>query len=1289
MVKRASSYVLLFFTGLLTLLTFLLATPWGTHLTLLGVNQISFISLEYKEGNIVNGVGLEHFSLTLDSATIEISEPTISLKLACLTTYSICVKDISANHLLVKVSSSAEQQTNNPSDEQVYLPFPIKVENLSLENATIKTDAVDILVKKFSTLSKLNNNQFTFTSTHANRIDVILNHSDIEETQAANKWPLASLPKIYLPIYVDISEFSNDVLFLRQEANDAFEHDFSNLTFTGSWVGTEVKVREFSISYPQIGSANLNGQISLVHPYQLNIEANTHIAQLGFWPQLSNSNQILKLKGSFEDLSTQLSSTGSLALNAIGLINLTQDDLPFEINLKSNKLPKHQSYSNAFEMREIDAKAKGTMEKVNFDLNTVFSGFGYQNASLEMNGNIDESSISVKALNLVDETSNGNLSVVGNFNLEDNIKWNVALTANQYKLPDLSKLENIESDAIEQLFQNQDFKTSISRFSGFIEGNINSEGKLNLSSINNNIEEKGQFTPRDIFDNLIIKIPNSHLSGEVAGSTFLVEANVDLQSKGRLSPSHLNLSVDNRRLSLEGYSDKNWHLKLNIDEKDLSFWSPQIKGSLSSKLFVTGAIYQPKIKFNTHLRDLSIDNIQSSEVNFKGEYQPITSNTNSDLVHDFTVLLNTRQIHIDDLLFDDIELNAHGDINKQVINFSNQGVIPSSFSLENQWDATSNVLKAVFHQAQIGYEDISLNHSSTKQLLSVDFNLNNYEVSLSSHCWQGNTGTICFEDLVQKDHKNYTLAADVDLQTQALDHIFVPEDFTFSTGVKGKISVDFNTDGLFEIDSNFDIVNGNVSLHQSNQSEALLNWQNGKLKIQANNHILHTDLSLYKSNETKETDPRVLKFAGQVNLGEPKDISGQIFIDSLTLAPLAIFSHEITTVQAEVSSAIEVSGTLYNPIINGKLQLENGTMKLLRGPLPIENISLIANFNNTKATVDGTFAIEQKKAELKSTVDWSDAFKVNANFITNELPVLYPPNLEAKVSSNINANLENNTLTLSGNLDLLSGNLTLEKLPEDSVDISDDVVFVDNSGVEITQSQKLAIKTDLDISISDKFKLTAQGFEGNLRGNIKVAQMPKQPVQLFGDLTVLNGNYRAFGQHLVVEKGRLDFNGTPDNPLVNLRAIRQIKSESVTAGIEVTGLADNLSITLFSNPSMEQSEILSYIVRGRGLDAETNNNAALAIALGSTLSKAAGFNDRIREMPLLTDISVDAEVDGDQTMATISGYIGDRVYLKYGRGIYEPLDEITVRLYILSQLWLETISGLEDSVDIYYSFDID
>jgi translocation and assembly module TamB len=117
---------------------------------------------------------------------------------------------------------------------------------------------------------------------------------------------------------------------------------------------------------------------------------------------------------------------------------------------------------------------------------------------------------------------------------------------------------------------------------------------------------------------------------------------------------------------------------------------------------------------------------------------------------------------------------------------------------------------------------------------------------------------------------------------------------------------------------------------------------------------------------------------------------------------------------------------------------------------------------------------------------------------------------------------------------------------------------------------------------------------------------------------------------------------------------------------------------------------MSYLVRGRGLDSGADaDDTALALSVGADVVNRSGIVAELNRLPLLSDVSFGASGGEDDTAATVSGYIGNRLYLAYGRGLYEPINELTARLYLQSRLWLEVVSRLENSVDLYYSFDID
>ncbi len=76
-------------------------------------------------------------------------------------------------------------------------------------------------------------------------------------------------------------------------------------------------------------------------------------------------------------------------------------------------------------------------------------------------------------------------------------------------------------------------------------------------------------------------------------------------------------------------------------------------------------------------------------------------------------------------------------------------------------------------------------------------------------------------------------------------------------------------------------------------------------------------------------------------------------------------------------------------------------------------------------------------------------------------------------------------------------------------------------------------------------------------GDLNVVQ-DKQGLGLNGQINIPEGRFHAYGQDLIVRKGELLFSGPPDQPYLNIEAIRNpdATEDDVSAGVRVTGLAD-------------------------------------------------------------------------------------------------------------------------------------
>ena len=255
---------------------------------------------------------------------------------------------------------------------------------------------------------------------------------------------------------------------------------------------------------------------------------------------------------------------------------------------------------------------------------------------------------------------------------------------------------------------------------------------------------------------------------------------------------------------------------------------------------------------------------------------------------------------------------------------------------------------------------------------------------------------------------------------------------------------------------------------------------------------------------------------------------------------------------------------------------------------------------------------------------------------------------------------------VSGEVEVPSANVDLTKLPNGGAAArSPDVVIVDVP--ETGGKAGLPISADVLVKLGDAVKLKGFGLDGQLEGQLAVSDRPGKQTTGRGEIRV-SGTYKAYGQDLKIQSGRLLFAGTAiDNPGLDLRAARELKD--IVAGLRVQGTAQVPVLTVYSEPVMEQSEALSYLITGRSLSSLRSGEGdmvgaaarALGSATGDLLAKSVGAR-----------LGVDAAVADNAALGgaafTVGKFLSPKLYLSYGVGLFTPGEVITLR-YILSKRW--------------------
>jgi len=248
------------------------------------------------------------------------------------------------------------------------------------------------------------------------------------------------------------------------------------------------------------------------------------------------------------------------------------------------------------------------------------------------------------------------------------------------------------------------------------------------------------------------------------------------------------------------------------------------------------------------------------------------------------------------------------------------------------------------------------------------------------------------------------------------------------------------------------------------------------------------------------------------------------------------------------------------------------------------------------------------------------------------------------------------------------------------------------SAADELASAGMAMDVRITISLGGDMQLSAYGLESGFSGSLEVRQN-SGGLQLFGDVNLIDGRFKAFGQDLLIRRGKIYFSGPPGLPALDFEAIRNpdVTEDEVIAGVRVTGIAAEPNIAIFSEPAMDETRALSYLLRGRAPDASGGGiDSALTTALiGMSLGRAGGAVGSVGEAFGIDDLTLDTTGAGDDSQVAVSGQLSDKLRVSYGVGIFSPIAELTLRYTLWRNLYLQAVSGANQAVDLIYQFSRD
>jgi autotransporter translocation and assembly factor TamB len=414
-------------------------------------------------------------------------------------------------------------------------------------------------------------------------------------------------------------------------------------------------------------------------------------------------------------------------------------------------------------------------------------------------------------------------------------------------------------------------------------------------------------------------------------------------------------------------------------------------------------------------------------------------------------------------------------------------------------------------------------------------------------------------------------------------------------------------------------------------------------------------------------------------------LSGAARLTDLSLVALQDLVPEWGLRGGEIRGDLRIAGTREAPSAAGELALTDGEFFFPSLGVAIEDADLALDAASGAYALRGAARLGGGPLSIAGDCCDEDQLRLEVRGERNR--VRLPQGLDAQLSPTLQLAMTGERLVLGGELRVHEGSYTHSVPLGEGVRRSDDIYRVD---VTPRPPRRFALDAQLRTIIEPGFSLRSTNLESTLAGDLRLRLLPPEPTQLYGELQVLGGELRAWGQALRLTDGTVGFVGDPGNPALDLAAVRDIRGERLRVGVRVSGTLDAPQLVTFSDPPRSERETLSYLLRGRPPDVGASaDSTSMALSLGASALNQAGALDPLNNIAGLSGLTLGAEGEGEDTVATISGYVGNRLYLSYGMGIYEPVNSLTARLYLRSRLWLEVVSRLESSFDLYYRFDRD
>lgn len=813
----------------------------------------------------------------------------------------------------------------------------------------------------------------------------------------------------------------------------------------------------------------------------------------------------------------------------------------------------------------------------------------------------------------------------------------------------------------------------VSSVRGEVSGNVKTQGNWSDRLKRINIQQL----------NIAGMINNKPLRGR---GNLAVVLNSDLKGlmPQQFEANNLFLSYANNQVQATGNAQ---NLRLKVNAPALYELYPGLRGTAYGYLNLQA---QPRLSATANLTvdNFSFnDSLSIKKLSLKGELP--TSETvaskmvaqmdtlrsgNREIQHAGITLSGTRKAHL-------LQLQAWNYYSKFYVQLA------GGFNAQNDW----------LGQIQKGEFDSVRAHLLQQQNAPVIFNASKSELYVGQHCWSSQQSQLCFDQPIRASQQN----GNVSFVTKNLDlndfAAFMPEGLALTGKLNGYAKTSWAKGAQPKLDAKLVTRNGQIGIaaEDPNDPSTSMNYDEASViaKSIKDGLLLRVDLKA----------PNVGTGYASVIVNpyvESKPMRGEVAFNEVQLKILKPFIADVRKLDGTLSLAGKINGTLTQPLFDGEMRLKNGEISMISLPVNLNNVQIYTSIRQDVATINGAFNSGRGVGKINGSIDWKNDPHVQLRLNGDKLLIRQAPLITAVVDTDIELDALplSKKLTVKGKVDVPSALISMPESSATVVNVSPDVRIVkegQNQLAVLKAAQPWSIRADVSVNLGDK--VIFQGFNSRIplvgrlylsQRGLETAMRANGAIGVSQKVTV-----EAYGQRLDLNRAIARFNGPLSNPTLDVDTNKSISGSTV--GLRITGTASSPNIQVYNDAGLSDQEAMNALITGRinegssglsnaeGFKSDVNNTiAAAGISLG--LGGTRAFTNQIGRTFGLSGLSFDAQGTGDDTQVSLTGYITPDLYIRYGVGVFTPVNKLTLRYQMNKRLYLEASQSLEKAIDVFY-----